>query len=398
MINFELNMPTRIVFGAGEVARVGEEVAAIGTKAIVVTGRRSTKETGLLDRTVRSLEKSGVEVTVFDKVEPNPRSTTVDEGGALAAERGCEVVVGLGGGSPMDAAKGVAVAAFDPGNIWSYVNHGDPANQKRPARALPLVMVPTLAATGSEFNAGAVITNWETHEKALLWSPLLFPKVSIIDPELTLTVSRDYTIDGAIDIILHVMESYFNNRENTPLQDRISEGIMLTVMEYFPRLLRDLKDLEARSQLSWCSAMALCGVPSCGRKGLGYPVHAMEHALSGHYDISHGRGLAILVPHWMEYSLEPGSAKFAQFAERVMGLSRETGESDESLAARGVAAWKQWMVENEAYHTLSECGIDDSRFERMASDTARIYGDGEKIGGIRPLGVSDMVEIYRRCL
>jgi alcohol dehydrogenase YqhD (iron-dependent ADH family) len=399
MKNFELWMPTRVVFGAGRLSGLGEDTAAIGTKAILVTGRRSARETGVLDRAVASLEGAGVGVTVFDRVEPNPRSATIDEGGALAAERGCDVVVGLGGGSAMDAAKGVAVAAYDPGNIWSYVAHGDPDSFVEVTRALPIVLAPTLAATGSEFNAGSVITNWETHEKALLWAaPHLFPKVSIVDPELTLTVGRDYTIDGAMDIILHVMESYFNNREITPLQDRISEGIILTVMEYFPRLLKDLGNLDARAQLSWCSAMALSGVASCGMEGLGYPVHAMEHALSGHYDISHGRGLAVLLPHWMQYSRTAAPDRFAQFSSRVMGLSRARDEGDGALAERGVAAWVAWMRDNEAYHTLGELGIDDSRFDVMAADTARIYGDGKAIGGVRPLNVSDMIEIYRMCL
>jgi len=399
MKNFKLYMPTKIVFGPGEISRLGEETAKIGRKAIVVTGKRSTKESGVLDKAVELLSKAGVSSVVFDRVEPNPRSTTVDEGGALAQKEGCDVVIGLGGGSPMDAAKGIAVAAHDPGNIWDYVVHGDPSSLKRPSRALPTVMVPTLAATGSEFNAGSVITNWETHEKGLLIAPpVLYPKVSIIDPELTLTVNKDYTIDGAIDIILHVMESYFNNTEGTPLQDRISEGIILTVMEYFPRLLADLRDLEARSELSWSSALALCGVPSVGREFLGSPVHAMEHALSGHYDISHGRGLAVIVPHWMQYSYKSGPERFARFAERVMGLSPEPGESAEKLAARGIAAWTSWMKEHEAYFTLRDLGIDDSRFEKMAADTARIYGDGKTILGIRPLGIADMVEIYKMCL
>ncbi len=399
MRNFELRMPTKIVFGAGELSSLGRETAQIGRKALLVTGKHSTKETGVLDRSVRSLEEAGVSVAVFDRVEPNPRSSTVDAGGEAAQREGCDVVVGVGGGSAMDAAKGIAVAAYDPGNIWSYVDHGDPDSHIEAEKALPIVLAPTLAATGSEFNAGAVITNWETHEKAVLWvAPLLSPRVSIIDPELTLSVNKDYTIDGAIDIILHVMESYFNNREDTPLQDRISEGLIATVMEYFPRLLKDLRDLEARTQLSWCSAVALCGIASCGRDRLGHPVHAMQHALSGYYDMSHGRGLAILTPHWMEYSYKAGPARFAQFAGRVMGLTRISGEGDAELAARGVAAWTAWMKDNEAYHTLTEVGIDDSLFEKMASDTAGIYGDGERIGGIRPLDKSDIVAIYKRSL
>jgi alcohol dehydrogenase YqhD (iron-dependent ADH family) len=399
MKNFDLHMPTRIIFGPGQLSRLGKEAAKIGRRAVVVTGRHSAKESGVLDRTLGLLKEAGVSAVVFDRVEPNPRSTTIDDGGALARSEGCDVVIGLGGGSAMDAAKGVAVAAYDPGNVWDYVRHGDPSTFKVPKQALPIVLVPTLAATGSEFNAGSVITNWETHEKALLIvQPLLFAKVSIIDPELTLTVDKNYTTDGAIDIVLHVMESYFNNNESTPLQDRISEGIILTVMEYFPRLLTDLRDLDARSELSWSSAMALCGIPGCGREPLGFPVHAMEHALSGHYDISHGRGLAIIVPHWMEYSYKRGPGRFAQFAERVMGLSRQPGESQEKLAARGISAWTSWMKEHEAYYTLRDVGIDETRFEAMAADTARIYGDGKTIGGVRPLGIGDMVEIYRMCL
>ncbi len=208
MQNFTFYLPTKIIFGPGELEKIGIEAKPYGEKALIVTGKRSSSEFGIINRVTDYLEKEGIAAVVFDKIESNPRASTIDEAGELARKNKCDFIIGLGGGSPMDAAKAIAVAAVEAQPIWDFVYHGQPV-PKKVTRALPIIEIPTLAATGSEADSGAVITNWKTHEKAVLGSHLLFPKVSIIDPQLTVTVPEEYTIDGGIDIICHVIESLF---------------------------------------------------------------------------------------------------------------------------------------------------------------------------------------------
>ncbi|UCD17280.1 MAG: iron-containing alcohol dehydrogenase [Candidatus Zixiibacteriota bacterium] len=397
MKNFIFHNPTKIIFGAGEIANVGKEARALGEKAIIVTGKRSSSAHGIINRVTDYLEKEGVSAIVFDKIEPNPRTTTIDEAGKLARENGCGMVIGVGGGSPMDAAKAVAVAAATGEPIWEYVSHGQPL--VRPIiRALPLAEIPTLAATGSEFNCGAVISNWETHEKAPLTSPMLFPKFSIIDPELTLTVPRDYTIDGGIDIISHVIEGFFTGDDNTPVQDRFSMSIVRTVMEYLPVAMENPDNIQARSQLSWCSAVALSGIINNGRGGP-FPLHAMEHALSGHYDISHGRGLALLMPRLMEYTYQSRPTKFAMMARELFGETAD-GKSELDLARAAIEGMTQFLKSVERYLRMPDVGIsNDMKFRRMAEDTIRIYSrNREYLDNPRPLYKKDIVRIFDNCM
>ena len=371
MQNFTFYLPTKIIFGPGEIQKIGLEAKNLGEKAIIITGKRSSSEFGIINRVTDYLEKEGIEAIVFDKIEPNPRTTTIDEAGALARKNNCDFVIGLGGGSPMDAAKGVAVAAAEGQPIWDFIYHGQPV-VKKVTRALPIIEIPTLAATGSEADSGAVITNWETHEKTVLGSPLLFPRVSIIDPELTVTVPKDYTIDGGIDIICHVIESFFTGDNDTPVQDRFSLSIVRTVMDYLPDVIEDPQDINARGQLSWCSTLALSGMINSGRGG-NFPLHAMEHALSAHYDISHGRGLALLLPRLMEFTYPSRPAKFAFMARELFGIDSE--RKTELEQARLAIDWMIDFLQSVGrYMKMEDVGIkDDSKFEQMAEDILRLY-------------------------
>jgi alcohol dehydrogenase YqhD (iron-dependent ADH family) len=394
MQNFIFYLPTKIIFGPGELQKIGVEAKSIGERALIVTGKRSSSAHGIINRVTDYLEKEGIAAVVFDKIEPNPRSSTIDQAGELARKNKCDFVIGLGGGSPMDAAKGVAVAAVEATPIWDFVNHGQPI-PKKVTRALPIIEIPTLAATGSEADSGAVITNWETHEKAVLGSPLLFPRLSIIDPQLTVTVPRDYTIDGGIDIISHVIESFFTGVDNTDIQDRFSLSIVRTVMDNLPIAAKEPDDIDARSQLSWCSAMALSGVVNSGRGG-SFPLHAMEHALSAHYDISHGRGLALLLPRLMEYTYKSRPSKFAFMARELFGVDPE-GKSELEQAKMAI----EWMIDFlrsvDRYLTMSDVGIsDDSKFVQMAEDTLRIYSFNKQyLNNPKPLYKDDIVMIFR---
>jgi len=394
MQNFTFYLPTKIIFGPGEIQKIGIEAKNLGEKAIIITGKRSSSEFGIINRVTDYLEKEGIEAIVFDKIEPNPRTTTIDEAGALARKNNCDFVIGLGGGSPMDAAKGVAVAAAEGQPIWDFIYHGQPV-VKKVTRALPIIEIPTLAATGSEADSGAVITNWETHEKTVLGSPLLFPRVSIIDPELTVTVPKDYTIDGGIDIICHVIESFFTGDNDTPVQDRFSLSIVRTVMDYLPDVIEDPQDINARGQLSWCSTLALSGMINSGRGG-NFPLHAMEHALSAHYDISHGRGLALLLPRLMEFTYPSRPAKFAFMARELFGIDSE--RKTELEQARLAIDWMIDFLQSVGrYMKMEDVGIkDDSKFEQMAEDILRLYSmNRQYLNNPKPIYKDDIIKIFR---
>lgn len=393
MQNFTFHLPTKIIFGAGTIDRIGAEAKQLGRRAMIVTGRRSASAFGIVNRVTDYLEREGVAAVVFDKIEPNPRCTTIDAAGELARQNKCDFVIGLGGGSPMDAAKGVAVAALETKPIWEFIRHGQ-TRVLPVTKALPIMEIPTLAATGSEADSGGVISNWETREKAVLGSPLLFPQVSIIDPELTLTVPADYTADGGIDIICHVIEGFFAGADNTPVQDRFAMGVIKTVMENLPIALHDPANIEARANLLWASAVALSGMIGSGRDQA-FPIHALEHSLSGHYDISHGRGLALLLPAVMEYSYAGRPAKYAMLAEELFDIHRD-GHSDEELALAGIEAMRRFLASVGRLLTMSEVGIgDDSRFGVMADDALRIYGvQGKYLGNPKPLYRQDILNVF----
>lgn len=389
--------PTRIIFGVGEIARIGKEASQIGSHALIVTGKSSTRKSGLLDRVVGLLKEQNVKSIIFDEIEPNPRTTTIDRGAEIAQSKGCDFVLGLGGGSAMDAAKGIALAAVNEGPFWDYVYHGEGETFRQATTALPIVAVPTLAATGSEADSGGVFTNWETHEKAGAFGPMLFPKFALIDPELTVSVSSEYTGDGGIDIISHVLESYCSSFALTPLQDRFSEGVIRTVMQFLGRAIRDGGDIEARTHLSWASTVALCGLVNAGRVG-GFPLHAMEHALSGYYDISHGRGLAILMPSLMRYTAEAKPEKYVQLARNLFFVD-VASMTPEEAAKVGIDKFVEWLESVNMSLKLSNVGIGQEKIEAMADDTVRIYGRGrDYIDNARKLYRDDIIKIYQMAL
>ncbi len=398
MQNFVFHLPTKIIFGAGTLDQCGIEAAKLGKRALIVTGKRSASAHGFINKVTDYFEREGVEVVIFDKIEPNPRTTTVDEAGELARTNKCDFIVGLGGGSPMDAAKAIAVAALEEAPIWDFISHGSDSPVKPVTQALPIMAIPTLAATGSEADAGGVFTNWETHEKAVLFHPLLYPKVSIIDPALTTTVPADYTADGGVDIICHVIEGLFTGVENTPLQDRFAMSVIKTVMDNLSLAIANPNNIEARGNLSWASAIALSGMISSGRGGA-YPIHALEHSLSGHYDISHGRGLAMLLPAVMEYSYKSRPSKYAMLAEELFDIHRD-GQTDEQLAVKGITAMKDYLKSVNRLLTMADIGIeDDSKFDLMADDALKIYGvDGKQLANAKPLYKEDITAIFRSLL
>jgi len=396
-MNFEFHNPTHLIFGAGTLSRLGEVAGKHGKKALIVTGGGSVKRSGVFDRAVASLKNAGVSVAECAGVEPNPRITTVRRGAEIARDEDCDVVIALGGGSTMDASKVMAAAFYYDGDPWDMILHGQP-DPYVPNRALPLITVPTLAATGSEMNMGAVISNEETREKSFVQTECLYPKVALVDPELTLSVPKNHTAYGVCDLITHVTEGYFNGVDGTPIQDRFAEGVILTAMEWGPKAIADGKDLEARTQVQWASIVALNGWIQAGINSGGSPVHMIEHTLSAYHDITHAAGLSVVNPSWMRFAARHRSEKFLQFADRIFGLKAK-GADDLDCAFQGIDRFEAFLKSIDCPTRLSELDIDDTLLTRYAQDTLRIIHDENgNLPGRPAMTEADIVEVLKAAL
>ena len=395
-MKFEFHNPTRLIFGAGVLSHLGQATRSYGKHALLVTGGGSVKRSGVFDRAVASLTAAGVSYAECTGVEPNPRNASVIRGADIARKEKCDVVIALGGGSVMDAAKVMAAAVFYDGDPWDMILHGQPTPHV-PTEALPIVTVPTLAATGSEMNCGAVITNEATTRKSHVKADALFPKVAVVDPELTLSVPKDQTAYGVCDLITHVMEGYFNGQDGTPLQDRFAESVIQTAIEWGPKAVANGNDLEAREQVQWASVVALNGWVQAGVLS-GFPAHMIEHVISGHHDIAHGAGLAILVPALMRFSVSARPERYVQFAQRIFGIPAKN-PTDMDCAMAGIDQYEAFLRDIGCPTRLSEVGIGDKLLRRYAQDTLVVANDGKDRLPARPrMTEDDIVTILRSAL
>lgn len=389
MGNFDFQASTNILFGKGQVSRLPEVLATYGKKVLITYGGGSIKKNGVYDDVMNVLGKD-FELYELSGVEPNPRLTTVEKGVALCREHNIDVILSLGGGSTIDCSKTIAAGTFYDGNPWDLMGNGQLVE-----KALPIVTILTLAATGSEMNGGAVITNMATKEKLSFGSRLVVPKVSILDPTYTFSVPSYQTLAGSSDILSHLFENYFNQTPNTMVQDGIAEGLMRAVYHYTPIALENPHDYDARANLMWASSLALNGLTGSGKKGA-WSCHAIEHELSAYYDITHGIGLAIVTPRWMMHVLNEETApRFAAFGHRLFDLplnSESPMETAKQAIQKVYETSKAWGVPM----TLGEVGIDDSLLEEMA--TQAVKHSAISTDGYVPLSVEDVVSIYKQSL
>ncbi len=383
MDNFVFNLPTKIIFGKGEFEKLADEAKAIGKKALIVTGKRFAKESGLLEKTEFLLTSRNVQFVEFSEIEPNPESKTIDKGGEIARIANADLVIALGGGSVIDAAKAIAAIAVTGKPIWDYCNR--PPKEKLPAIVLPVLAIATVAATGSEADSASVVTNSETRDKRGIFSPALFPKVSIVDPLLTLSIPIKQTIDGVVDMFTHLLESYLSSKAEAPVSDRIAEGLMKETIKQGEIVLNDLSNVEAREALSWISTLALSGIPNAGRRGP-HPMHRLEHPISGIYGIAHGRGLAGIMPAFLYHTEELHSGRL-----KMLGKALFSTDSPSKTVERIV----HWLKNLDAFNSLKELGVKKDSLERFA-DMA-IADDGGKgfINSREPLGIEVILEVYR---
>ena len=351
----KFHIPTRFTIGRGSLAQLGKEAAKIGKTALLVTGSQSMRKTGVLDRVMADLQASGIRAIIFDKVESNPRASTVDEGAKVARENKVDMVIGLGGGSAMDTAKCIALIANGTDKILAYVRRTAVSTPK----ALPIIAIPTVAASGSEANNGAVITDWDTHEKMTFFHPAIYPTCSIVDPTLTLTLSAKPTAQGGVDIFCHLVEAYITAQESTLINDSLRESSMKTVVQALPAVLEKLDDLNGREKLSWASTIACSQFANLGGGTGAMTLHGIEHPLSGEYDIAHGDGLACLLIAWMEHTYEDRKERLTQLGERVFGMPD------------GIAATAKWLKQVGMNHRLRHLGVKEADFTKLADNAVR---------------------------
>lgn len=388
MRDFVFHNTTKVYFGKDQLKHLPEELEKYGKRVLLVYGGGSVKRSGLYDRIQKLLK----DFELFDLpgVEPNPRHTTVNRGAKLCRENGVDVVLAIGGGSSIDCAKAVAATTLaETDDVWDLVEGRVPY-----PKALPVCVVLTIAATGSEMDRGAVISNMEKNVKRSIHGEMLRPRVTFEDPELTYTVPAYQTACGSVDIMSHVFDvAYFTAQEEYDMLKRIQEEILITVLKFAPVAIREPDNYEARANLMWASSWALNDF-LYGGVAQQVACHAMDHELSAFYDITHGHGLAILTPRWLRYILDADTAPMIRrFGVRCMGVDPLL--SDKEGAEAAVAALEHFFFETLGLKSrLSDLGIDDSKFPQMAANACK----GGVIASVKPLNQQDVENIFRMCL
>lgn len=385
MNNFIFHNPTKIIFGIDTTNEVGKEAKNYGKRVLIVIGQGSIKKIGLYDKVMKILKDEEIEVFELEGVKPNPRVDLVRKGIKMVKENNIDLILAVGGGSVIDTAKAISAGLSYDGDVWDLFRYRQPIKP-----SIPIGVILTLAATGSEMNGNAVISNLETQEKLAISSQYIYPKFSILDPKNTITVPLNHTLYGIVDILSHVFEQYFDKTEGALLQDRFAESIIKTVIETTPNLIENPEDINARATILWCGTNALNGIIGVGKEQ-DWATHSIEHALSAIYDIPHGLGLAIIFPHWMKYVIEIIPHKFAQFARNVWNIQ---GEDDFELGLRGIEKLIDFYESIGIPTKLSKIGINNERLEDMA-EKATIFGP---IGNVKKLKKEDVLNILNMCL
>lgn len=387
MQNFNYHVPTKILLWKDKVADTAKEIKAHGSRILLTYGGGSVKRIGLYDQVVKQLKENDLFFVELPGIQPNPRVTSVRDGVKLCRENNIDFILAIGGGSVIDASKAIAAAVNYEGDAWDFS-----MQKARVENPLPLGTVLTLAATGSEMNGNAVITNEETQEKRGMGSPLLVPKFSVLDPTYTFSVNQYHTAAGTVDIMSHIFENYFAPGEGTFVQDTIAESILKTCIKYGPIALEEPENYEARANLLWAGSLALNGLTLTGKKTGDWATHGIEHEVSAIYDLTHGAGLAIIHPVWMQYVLNEETApKFAQMARNVWNVEEV---DDMKAAEKGINAVRTFFNSLGMPATLTDAEIPDDHFDEMGKK-ACIFG---KIGSFRPLDAEDVVAILKRAL
>jgi len=383
MNDFTYAISTKVFFGRKKIEQLTEEIEKYADTVLFVYGQGSIKKQGIYDTVIAMLQKSDIDCVELSGVQPNPRIQTVRTGIQLCKDHEVDLVLAAGGGSTIDCAKTIAAGVYYDGDPWNLFLEGDTLIRD----ALPIGTILTTAGTGSEMNGNAVITNPETKQKFAIHHDLLRPKFSILDPTYTFTVPKTQTAAGIVDIISHILEQYFSPTKDSYVQDRLAESMLTTCLKYGPVALEKPTDYEARAQLMWTSSLALNGILSYG-KTTDWAAHGIEHAVSAAYDVTHGVGLAVLTPAWMQYVLGTQTQdRFLDYAHNVWGLSGTT----ESVARQSIIKTKEFFASLDMPTSLHEIGVQQQSLQDMAK-IATTFGP---IGKFKKLTTSDVLAILK---
>ncbi len=391
MDNFIYSIPTTAYFGKGQIKILGETIKAHGgSRVLLAYGGGSIKKNGIYDAVIEQLAKAGLAHVELSGIQPNPRIESVEEGIALYRENGCDFILGVGGGSTLDACKAIAAGVKHDGQVDDlFVAESGLSDI---SAAAPLATVLTMAGTGSEMDMGAVITIGENHKKKVLLHPLLNPRFSILDPEYTYTVPEYHSMAGVADVLCHLMEQYFTPDVAAKVQDRMNEGVMKVVLEDAPKILANPRDYDARANIMWASSMALAGFQFLlGKPSPTFPLHGMGHELSSMYDMTHGVTLALLTPAWMRHTMNAAPEHlplFARFARNVFDVREK---DDAKAAEEGVRRLEAFYAVIKMPANLREAGVRGEDLEVIAEKTV----ENGKLGILTSLGKDEVLEILR---
>lgn len=383
MINFTYHNTTKIIFGKDTESQVGDEIKKFGNRVLLHYGEGSIKKFGLYDKVIKSLKDAGLEVFELSGVKPNPRLSLVKEGIKICRENNIDFILAVGGGSVIDSSKAIGIGVTYEGDVWDFYT-----GKAKVSSTLPVGVILTLPAAGSESSTSSVITNEDGWYKRSVGDNIIRPVFAIMNPELTYTLPPYQTAAGAVDMMAHIFERYFTNESNVDLTDRLSEATLKTIIKNIPIVLQDPKNYEARAEIMWAGTIAHNGLLGTGRIE-DWATHDIEHEISGIYDITHGAGLAILFPAWMKYVYKKDIKRFAQFANRVWNVEIDINNL-EKTALEGIEKTKAYFKKIGMPVSLSEANIPDDRFEEMAKKAI----ENGPLGNFVKLNKEDIIAIF----
>ena len=390
MHNFSFYAPTQVVFGRGAAEQLGPLVKARDCQKVLLHyGGGSAQRSGLLDRVRAALEAEGVAFIDLGGVAPNPRLSLVRRGIALCRREGVDFILAVGGGSVIDSAKAIGYGVTNEGDVWDFYDR-----RRQATACLPVGVVLTIAAAGSEMSNSSVITNEDGGIKRGYSNNLCRPKFAVMDPELTMTLPDYQTASGCTDILMHTMERYFTGRGgNSQLTDGMAEALLRTVMDNARILRDDPRNYDARAEVMWAGSLSHNGLTECGNGGNDFSVHALEHELSGMYDVAHGAGLAALWGSWARYVYRECLPRFERFAVRVLGIP--AGADAEETARRGIEAMEAFFRSIGMPTSLRELGLEPSEEDLVTLARNCAIATGGTKGSAKKLHEADMLAIYR---
>ena len=390
MFDFKYFTPTKVLFGKNTENKVADLIQEFGGKKVLIHyGGGSVIRSGLMQKVTDKLDTAGIKYVKLGGAVPNPRLSLVYEGIELCKKEGLDFILALGGGSAIDSAKAIGYGVMNDGDVWDLYDY-----KKQAKACMPLGVILTLAATGSEMSDSSVITKEEGLVKRGYSSDFCRPRFAILNPELTMTLPDYQTACGCTDIMMHTMERYFTNGGNMELTDSMAEALLRTVKENAKILARDPKNYDARAEVMWAGSLSHNGLTGCGNDGGDWMTHKLEHELGGLYDVAHGAGLAAIWGSWARYVYKNCLPRFKRYAINVMGIAPNAG-SDEEIALKGIEAMEAFYREIKMPTNLRELGVNATDDDLMLMAHKCAVGVNGGKGSARFLKEEDMLEIYK---